>query len=72
MAQGRGSRDADGRWPGARRPPSRPLGVIRPGAWADLLVVDGDPTSDITLLADPEANLSLIVKGGRIHKNRLG
>ncbi len=46
--------------------------MIRPGAWADLLVVDGDPTSDITLLADPEANLSLIVKGGRIHKNRLG
>ncbi|MFF8486777.1 metal-dependent hydrolase family protein [Streptomyces antibioticus] len=58
---------------GERDPYRRaPLGVIRPGAWADLLVVDGDPTTDITLLADPEANLSLIVKGGWIHKNRLG
>ncbi|MCL2733534.1 MAG: amidohydrolase family protein [Actinomycetia bacterium] len=48
-----------------------PLGVIRPGAWADVLVVDGDPTRDVTLLAEPDRNLSLIVKGGRIHKNTL-
>ncbi|RKE23573.1 amidohydrolase family protein [Streptomyces sp. TLI_171] len=48
-----------------------PLGVIRPGAWADFLIVNGDPTKDITLLADPETNLALIVKNGRIHKNQL-
>ncbi|MFG3042508.1 amidohydrolase family protein [Streptomyces sp. NPDC048330] len=49
-----------------------PFGVIRPGAWADVLFVDGDPTQDIGLLAEPEENLALIIKGGRIHKNRLG
>jgi imidazolonepropionase-like amidohydrolase len=48
------------------------LGVIRPGAWADLLVVDGDPTQDLSLLANPEASLALIVKGGRVYKNLLG
>lgn len=48
-----------------------PLGVIRPGAWADILVVNGDPTQDVSLLADPEANLALIVKGGRVYKNQL-
>lgn len=48
-----------------------PLGVIRPGAWADVLVVNGDPTQDVNLLADPEANLALIVKNGHIHKNTL-
>ncbi|MCC2274375.1 amidohydrolase family protein [Streptomyces sp. ET3-23] len=48
------------------------LGVIEPGAWADLLLVDGDPTRDLGLLADPGKNLALIMKGGRIHKNGLG
>ncbi|MGW4897787.1 amidohydrolase family protein [Kitasatospora sp. NPDC004240] len=57
-----------------RRDPYRaaPLGVVAPGAWADLLVVDGDPTTDLSVLADPERNLRLIVKGGVVHKNGLG
>ncbi|GAA1868017.1 metal-dependent hydrolase family protein [Actinomadura bangladeshensis] len=46
------------------------LGVIAEGAWADLLVVDGDPTADLELLADP-ANLKVIIKDGRIYKNTL-
>jgi imidazolonepropionase-like amidohydrolase len=46
------------------------LGVIAEGAWADLLLVDGDPTADLELLADP-ANLKVIIKDGRIHKNTL-
>ncbi|WP_235037045.1 amidohydrolase family protein [Actinomadura sp. K4S16] len=46
------------------------LGVIAEGAWADLLLVDGDPTRDLRLLADP-ANLKVIIKDGRIHKNTL-
>lgn len=48
------------------------LGVIEPGAWADLLVVDGDPTTDLSVLADYEQTLVLIVKNGRIVKNTLG
>ncbi|MFJ3788531.1 amidohydrolase family protein [Kitasatospora sp. NPDC090091] len=56
-----------------RRDPYRaaPLGVVVPGAWADFLVVDGDPTTDLSVLADPERNLRLIVKGGIVHKNHL-
>ncbi|MFG2909105.1 amidohydrolase family protein [Kitasatospora sp. NPDC048286] len=57
-----------------RRDPYRaaPLGVIAPGAWADLLVVDGDPTTDLSVLADPVRNLRLIVRGGVVHRNELG
>ncbi|GHF35193.1 imidazolonepropionase-like amidohydrolase [Amycolatopsis bartoniae] len=43
------------------------LGLVRENYLADLLLVDGDPTVDIGLLADP-VNLSLIMKDGRVHK----
>ncbi|MCX7962730.1 MAG: amidohydrolase family protein [Burkholderiales bacterium] len=47
------------------------LGVVRPGALADLLVVDGDPLERIELLAGQGEHLSAIMKGGRLVKNRL-
>jgi imidazolonepropionase-like amidohydrolase len=47
------------------------LGVIAAGAWADLLVVDGDPLSNLALLAEPEKSLLAIVKGGRFVVDRL-
>ncbi len=47
------------------------LGCLRPGAYADLLVIDGDPLKDLSLFLNPDANLSAIVKGGRFHKNTL-
>lgn len=47
------------------------LGVIQPGAWADLLLVDGDPTKDLSVLADYYTTLVVIMKGGQIHKNTL-
>lgn len=47
------------------------LGVIKPGAYADLLLIDGEPLSDITILADPDTNLRLIMKDGVIYKNTL-
>ena len=40
------------------------LGVIAPGAHADLLVVDGDPTADITLLCEPDRALAGVMKAG--------
>ena len=40
------------------------LGVIAPGAHADLVVVDGDPTADITLLCDPEKAILGVMKAG--------
>ncbi|MGH0028282.1 MAG: amidohydrolase family protein [Myxococcota bacterium] len=48
------------------------LGVVAPGAYADLLVVDGDPLADLSVLADPEASLAAIVKGGSFLRDRLG
>jgi imidazolonepropionase-like amidohydrolase len=47
------------------------LGCLKPGAFADLLVVDGDPLKDLKLLQDEGRHLSVIMKGGRFHKNRL-
>lgn len=47
------------------------LGVIAKGAFADLIVVDGDPTVNLALMTGQGDHLSLIIKGGRIYKNRL-
>ena len=48
------------------------LGVIAPGAFADLLLVDGNPLYDIALLDGQGDHLDLIVRGGAIVSNRLG
>ena len=47
------------------------LGCIAPGAHADLLIVDGDPLQDISLLAADGKQLRAIVKGGELVKNEL-
>ena len=47
------------------------LGCLRPGAYADLLVINGDPLKDLSVFLKPDANLSAIVKGGAFHKNTL-
>ena len=47
------------------------LGVIEEGAYADLLLVDGSPLEDVTILADPDANLKNIMMDGKIYKNTL-
>jgi imidazolonepropionase-like amidohydrolase len=56
---------------GKRNPYRGKLGVIREGALADLLIVDGDPMQDITVLADAETNIRLIMKDGKVFKNTL-
>ena len=47
------------------------LGTIAPGALADLLVVDGNPLRDLSLLEGQGEHLSLIMKAGSLHRNRL-
>jgi imidazolonepropionase-like amidohydrolase len=47
------------------------IGCVRPGAYADILVVNGDPTRDISVLADPDTGLSLIMSRGSLVKNIL-
>lgn len=56
---------------GKRNPYPGKLGTVEEGAFADLLLVDGDPLSDISILANPEKNLALIMKDGKIYKNAL-
>ena len=57
---------------GPRNPyPDGPLGVIQEGAYADLLIVDGNPLEDVTVLEDYENNIRLIMKDGVIYKNTL-
>ena len=48
-----------------------PLGVIEQGAYADLLLVDGNPLEDATVLVDYSNNIDLIMKDGVIYKNTL-
>jgi imidazolonepropionase-like amidohydrolase len=47
------------------------LGCIKSGAFADLIVIDGNPLKDLDLLQDQGKHLVAIMKGGRFHKNRL-
>jgi imidazolonepropionase-like amidohydrolase len=47
------------------------LGTLDPGAYADLLLVDGDPLQDLALLEGQGRHLSVIMKAGRFHKRRL-
>jgi imidazolonepropionase-like amidohydrolase len=56
---------------GPRAPYDGRLGVIEPGALADLLVVDGDPETDLDWLDAPDSSLRLIMKGGRLYRNQL-
>ncbi|MFG1793062.1 amidohydrolase family protein [Nocardia sp. NPDC049149] len=56
---------------GPRNPYPGELGVIKPGALADLLLFNGNPLDDITMLERPEQALALIIKDGAIIKNTL-
>jgi imidazolonepropionase-like amidohydrolase len=47
------------------------FGEIREGWLADLLLINGEPLEDISVLRDPENNLALIMKGGVVVKNSL-
>lgn len=48
-----------------------PLGVIKEGAYADIILVDGNPLDDVKILGDGGKNFPLIMKDGKIYKNTL-
>ncbi|WP_243858483.1 amidohydrolase family protein [Mycobacterium sp. DL440] len=56
---------------GKRSPYAGKLGVVKEGALADLLLVDGDPLARLDLVADPERNFKVIMKDGKTYKNTL-
>lgn len=56
---------------GPRNPYPGKLGVIEEGAHADLLLINGNPLEDISILTKYNESLVLIMKGGEIYKNLL-
>jgi imidazolonepropionase-like amidohydrolase len=51
-------------------PPGK-VGVIEPGAMADLIIVDGDPLADLSLLARPAEALKAVIRDGALVIDRL-
>jgi len=47
------------------------IGTVRPGAFADLLIVDGDPIADIEVLVSSDQALRAVFKGGRLMRGAL-
>ncbi|MGZ5255358.1 MAG: amidohydrolase family protein, partial [Flavitalea sp.] len=56
---------------GPRNPYPNKLGVIEEGAYADLIIIDGNLIENIKLIENPEKNILLIIKDGKVYKNIL-
>jgi imidazolonepropionase-like amidohydrolase len=56
---------------GSRNPYPNKLGVIEEGAYADVLLIDGNPLINLKILEDYDKSLLMIIKDGVIYKNRL-
>lgn len=54
---------------GLRSPYPGKIGVIEEQAYADLILVDGNPLIDLSLITNPEKNFLLIMKNGQVFKN---
>ncbi len=55
---------------GPRNPYPGKLGLVAEGALADLLLVNGNPLEDINLIENPGQNFLVIMKDGKVYKNR--
>ena len=56
---------------GPRDPYPGKIGVVEEGALADLILVNGNPLADLTLVANPEKSFAVIMKDGKVYKNQL-
>ncbi len=56
---------------GPRNPYPGKLGLMEEGAYADLLLINGNPLEDISILTKPKESLALIMKDGKIYENGL-
>lgn len=56
---------------GLRSPYAGKLGVVEEGAFADLLLVDGNPLEDLSLIAQPSTRFLIIMKDGNVFQNLL-
>jgi imidazolonepropionase-like amidohydrolase len=48
------------------------IGELVPGAFADLLIIEGEPTEDAAVLADPARSIRLLMQGGRVIRPTAG
>ena len=48
------------------------IGLIEPGAYADLLLSEVNPIENLSRLSEPESNLSVIINAGKVVKQTLG
>ncbi|MCY1719958.1 amidohydrolase family protein [Prolixibacteraceae bacterium Z1-6] len=48
-----------------------PLGVVKEGAYADLIMVDGNPLENLELVGDPAKNFVMVMKDGKVYKNTI-
>jgi imidazolonepropionase-like amidohydrolase len=55
---------------GPRNPYPGDLGVVKEGAYADLLLIEGNPPQDLQAVTDRN-NLKIIMKDGKIYKNAI-
>lgn len=56
---------------GLRSPYPGKLGVVEEQALADLILVDGNPLKDLSLIANPDKKFLVIIKDGQIYKNTI-
>ena len=49
----------------------RRIGQLVAGAFADLLIVDGDPTRELSMLAEPQHGIRLVMQAGRVVRDTL-
>ena len=54
---------------GPRDPYPGEFGVLKEGAYADMILVDGNPLKNLDLVAEPDKNFVMIMKDGKIYKN---
>ena len=54
---------------GPRSPYEGRLGVVEEGALADLILIDGDPLADISLVERPDTAFLVVMKDGAIYRN---
>ena len=55
---------------GKRSPYQGELGIIKPGAFADVILVEGNPLENMDIIAQPTEKFWVIIKDGQVYKNK--
>jgi len=47
------------------------LGVVAPGAYAEMILVEGNPPEDVSLPTDHDNTIKVVIKDGEVYANTL-